>query len=471
MIYNTGKIPPQQADAMIDSPPDPSMLKLIDVSPMTIDEGQGVGGSRPVVLVIHGENLVNADVAIMGATVMIDKTQLTISHDSTLLAVPVTVPVDTSANEGASVVLTVQVTQPGAMPQTIGGPKLLAHDELTTATATPAAMYSQITLSSDYTLPATGSTSPFVLRSMSSIEVKAITAKGGDGGAPTAGMAGAGALPGGANAAKGGGTGGGNQGTDGTNGVLGSPGGDGGGAGFANTGTAGGGNGGGSPGNMYGDGAISTYPNNAPSGGGGGGRNATAVLGPYGNAGGGGGGGSVVELTAGGILTCGPIDVTGGRGGDGGSGTGGGGGGGGAGGVIVLRAGGTLTSGMLTASGGAGGAASGTATGNGGVGSVGRIRWDNATAASVPASPTAVRGPAFVSPPLITSSQMLSLVGAPGKTLGISINGTAAPDFSFDGSGNASVMAPLAAGYNRVCVGVANGDAALQDCIDLAYLP
>ncbi len=473
MIYNTGKIPPQQADAMIDSPIDPSMLKLSGVSPSTIYEGQGDGGSRQAVLVIEGMNIVpGATVMITGAAnVAVDNSHVVVSHNGSYLAVPVTVSVDSTLASTMTKSLVVQVSQSNVTATTTGL-TLQGLDELTTVTATPAAVYSKIALSTDFTLPATSASTPFVLRSMSSITVMAITAHGGNASGANAGMAGAGANPGGIQVVDGVGAGGGKHGTNANFNLLGASGGDGGGGGFAAVGGTGGGTGGGAGGIMNGDDAIATYAMNTPSGGGGGGQN-TATLGTGGTGGGGGGGGSIVELTAGGDLMCGAIDVAGGTGAAGPSG---GGGGGGAGGVIVLRSGGALTAGMLSASGGSGGAGAANGQGNGGTGSSGRIRWDNAAVTSVIASPAAVRGPAFVSPPLIlTGLPMLSLVGAPGRALTIYVNGQNATGIMLDAtSGTATVSAPLVVGFNTVCAVVANGKTSSsesKDCIDLAYLP
>jgi hypothetical protein len=478
LIYNTGNIPHPQPDAMIDAPLVATALSVKDVSPLRIDEGQGDGGSRPAVLVLHGENFVPGAQVVISSPASISVMQATPSHDGTLLAVPVTAHVD-PAGENTMITLSVQVTQPdgmgGTVTQPLTGmpPTLYAHDELTTGAPTPGQLYSKVELSGSITLPA-GTASPYVLRAVSSVTVGAITANGGDASTTSGGMGGAGATAGGAQAQDGGGAGGGKKGSDGSSGLLGGLGGDGGGGGFATAGVAGGDNGGGAAGVMNGDDGISSYMANTPSGGGGGGHFA-GLAGMPGNGGGGGGGGGIVELTAGGDLTCGAINNTGGTGAPGGSGNGGGGGGGGAGGVIVLRAGGVLTSGTLTATGGTGGAASGGGAGTGGAGSVGRIRWDNAGATSVTASPAAVRGPAFVSTSVITRSQIVSLVGGPGKTLTPYINGTAAADIALDGStGSADVMLPLVAGYNEVCVVVAGGTLkhdASSECIGLAYLP
>jgi hypothetical protein len=478
LIYNTGNIPHQPPDAMLDAPLVPTALHVKDLSPLMIDEGQGDGGSRPAVLVLHGENFVTgAQVVISSpASISVDNSQAMVSHDGTLLAVPVTAHVD-PAGEGTRVTLAVQVTQPDGMGGTVTqpligtAPTLYAHDELMTTTTAPKQLYSKIQLLTALgSLPPGGS--PFILRSVSSLEIAGISAKGGDASGMTAGVAGIGGNPGGGQDTKGAGSGGGEKGTDGNSALLGGIGGDGGGGGFATAGGVGGDNGGGAGGVAMGDDGISNYMANSSSGGGGGGRNA-GLTGGFGTAGGGGGGGGVIELTAGGDLMTGAIDVSGGVGAGGGASPGGCGGGGGTGGVIVLRAGGMLSAGTLTATGGGGGTATGSATGMGGAGSVGRIRWDNAAVGTVSASPAAVRGPSFVSAPLIATDPTLSIVGAPGKTVTPYINGTAGSEISLDGSGNASVTLTVA-GYNRVCVVVAGGilyNDASSECIDVAYLP
>jgi len=363
-----------------------------------------------------------------------------------------------------------------AMPQTIAGPTLHALDELTSATQTPAALYSKIDVPAGITVTPAGAPA-YTLRSVSSINLGAVVAHGGNGSGTGGGMAGAGASAGGAARATGSGTGAGQKGSDGSAGLLGGQGGDGGGAGFTTMGNNGQGNGPGTGGTMYGEDTIFSYTVDAPSGGGGGGANA-GLTGTFGNAGGGGGGGSIVELTARGDVTCSTVDVSGGTGAPGGSGTGGGGGGGGAGGVIVLRAGGALTTGMLTAAGGLGGAGTQSGQGNGGTGSVGKIRWDNAGAATVTASPAGVRGPAFMAAPLVVRGMpQLTLVGTPGRTFSLYINGNNDPGaqgVAFDGTGKATVSASLVPGFDHVCAVLAMGDLAhaeSTDCIDVAYLP
>src|SRR5262245_8878664 len=63
LLYNPTNLP----DAIDARPADanPCALVLDDAGPATIDEGQGAGGSAPAVVVLRGENLVNANLKVM----------------------------------------------------------------------------------------------------------------------------------------------------------------------------------------------------------------------------------------------------------------------------------------------------------------------------------------------------------------------------------------------------------------------
>ena len=487
LIYNPSNISPRPIDAAIDSPPDvaidanPVNLSIDGAAPSIIDEGQGDGSSRPAVLVIHGSNFVTgAQVAITATSTIhvdVDNTQLAMSPAADYIAVPVTAHVDTAIGESNTIPLTITVTQPAngstVSKMLAGKLSLQGHAELDATHPPPtdgsplAAKYSKIDLTGMSFTFTGGQNQPVLLRSVSSIDIGAITAKGKSASGSNNGTAGPGGCDGASSAANApcdGGGAGANVGTlTGTGG--------GGGGGFATMGTAGQGGGAGPGGPMVGDDMIATYAgfmaNKADhAAGGGGGGSATLTAG-----GAGGGGGGTVELTAGGYIMAGAIDVSGGNGGA--SGTGGG---GGAGGVIMVRAGGTLATGTLKAAGGAGGSANGN---SGGAGSVGRIRWDAPAGGGLTASPAAVRGPAFTTTAIALTSTQLSLVGTANHMFTVywidDMQQTHAGDpGSFSANGTATISPALARGYSRVCITLVGGQQGTPEadkCIDVAYLP
>ena len=64
LIYNPNNLPdPRVIDAaVVDA--NPCALVIDDVAPKIIDEGQGAGGSVPALVVLHGNNIVNANLKI-----------------------------------------------------------------------------------------------------------------------------------------------------------------------------------------------------------------------------------------------------------------------------------------------------------------------------------------------------------------------------------------------------------------------
>ncbi|MGE5186107.1 MAG: hypothetical protein ACM31C_28825 [Acidobacteriota bacterium] len=485
LLYNPSNISKQPIDGAIDAPAidaNAANLSVIAAAPSIIDEGQGDFGSRPAVLVVHGSNfVVGAQVTITAASTIhvdVDNTQVAISSAADYLAVPVTAHVDPALGETAPVPLTITVTQPAngsTVSQMLAGQvSLQGHAELDAAHLPPtdgtalAMKYSKIDLTgNDFTFTG-GAGQPVLLRSVSSIAIGTITAKGKDASGTTHGVAGPGGCNGGDGSTAGDCDGGGGAGTASTV-SLGS--GGGGGAGFAAMGTSGNDTGHGTGGSQVGDDLIATYagfmsnkPNHAAGGGGGGGST-------LGAGGGGGGGGGLVELTAGGDVTTGVIDTSGGAG----SSANGAGGGGGAGGVIVLRAGGTLTvtSGTLKALGGAAGAS------DAGAGSDGRIRWDAPAGGAPSAMPTPVRGPAYTTTAIAVTTAQLQLVGSPNHTFSIYWVDDAQQTHtgsmgSFGDAGTATIGPALAPGYSHVCITLTGGQQGKPEadkCIDVAYLP
>ena len=472
------------ADASILRDADPSMLVITNVFPKTIYEGQGIGGSAPVTLLLAGHNIVD------GFTVDIEPaTNITMgtpvrSMSGDYISVPVTIAINASS---AAVPLTVTVMEPsgGSMSMSVLAGMLtlqnlppldvVGNSALVLATIATAT-YSDINISGNVTF--TGPSQRAVLTSMSSITIGGtITATGGaaSAGSGNQGAAGPGGCAGGDVGVVGGcsgvdGGGGPASGTDG-----------GGGGGFSAPGVAGTG---GASGLMHGNGVIASYDGtdqhdvNQSSGGGGGGNGALS------NAGAGGGGGGTVELAAGGNISTGSIDVSGGAGGNAtGIATSAGGGGGGSGGVIVLRTdAGTITSGTLMALEGSGGTKQGSG-GAGGAGSRGRIRCDAQGPIPTTNMPLPHRGPSFAAgtPTVVTTfDPMITMVGTDGDIVdlyvidGAGVDHFGEPTALTFSNGMLTFTASLLDGYNKLCATVRPGVRGTHEadkCIEIDYLP
>lgn len=229
----------------------------------------------------------------------------------------------------------------------------------------------------------------------------------------------------------------------------------------AGTGPAGG-TASGAPGGMTADVRVSTL--GVPFRGSGG-AGAEALLGG-GNRGGGGGS---IMLTAGGNLVTGNGQATGGNPTNKG--------GGGSGGIIVLRAGGDVTTGTMTLTGGGAAAAQGAS---------GLLRYDAGGTATLAGSPTGYRGPQFIAPSLIvtTDKPMLQVSGTPQTMFQYFIT-NAAGTMTTNGymvtlpdSGPATVVNGtdatdrLSEGLNRICLvpGSAPLTSDTRNCIDIAYI-
>ncbi len=497
LIYNPNSLPdPRMIDAAI-ADVNPAMPVVLDFAPLSIDEGQGEGGSLPALLVLHGQNLVNAhpkltltppqgmavhvdtvgDVSVSsGGDYMVFQVVAHVDHDLTgPVQLEVAVTQDVSPQYGGGIATSVPPTQRltlNGLPELDGGPEVTSGT-LTTQLLKP--KYSMVNLKllgmvklANAPAPNTMST-PALIQAVSSITTAGLTASasndqagpGGFHGAVARGQGGGGGFPGTASQVAG--TGGG-----------------GGGAGFATIGGNGGGGGlggsmGGGGGSAAGNDLLVPLSDNLPSAGGGGGAG-SLVGGASGGAGGGGGG--VVELIAGGDITTDAITAGGGSGDMGAAGLGsGGGGGGGAGGVVIVSsAAGVVKAGPLTVpAGGVGGP-------NGGTSSVGRVRWD-AIGDTAPLSPTrpAHRGPAFMLPPRIVtkSPQTFTLAGTQGDGFSVRVMD---PQRTMHEGGHAGFLANNTAlispvlypGYNQICITLdkgAPGQPEADRCIDVAYLP
>jgi hypothetical protein len=496
LIYNPNNLPdPRVIDAAV-ADVNPTMPVVLDFAPLSIDEGQGEGGSLPALLVLHGQNLVNAHPSLtltppQGVTVHVDTVgDISVSSGGDYMVFQVVAHVDHDLT--GPVQLEVAVTQdvspqygggtatsaPVAQRLTLNGlPELTGAPEVTSGTLTTQRLkpkYSMVNLKPLGTVklandPApTAMSTPALIQAVSSITAAALTATASNDRAGPGGFHGA--------VAKGQGPGGGSPGTAAQ--VAGT-GGGGGGAGLATIGGNGGGGGlggsmGGAGGNAVGNDLLVPLDGNVPSAGGGGGAG-SLVGGAAGGAGGGGGG--VVELIAGGDITTDTITAGGGSGKPGAAGVGsGGGGGGGAGGVVLVSsATGVVKTGAITVPAGGGGAP------NGGTSSVGRVRWDAVDGTAPSPTRPAHRGPAFMLPPRIVtrSPQTFTVLGT--QSDGFSVRVTDQQHTMHDGehvsvaaSSTALVSPALYPGYNQICIlldGGSPGQPEANKCIEVAYLP
>lgn len=472
LLYNPSNLPSPPIDAAADAHiVFPDLLALTAVGPSVLLEGQGTGGSRPAILAIEGTDIASdATVALLPVdaqgsppVIEIDLAHAVHALGGTVLAIPVTLPVDPNRGKPSAteVMLTVQVTQMGAngspvvklLPGKLKLRNLPELDTVITDVAALAPQYSQVSLAAGLTFAARASTSPAVIRAVGAIDFGM-----GDVHADGSGQApGPGGNAGGAKGAGGGGAGGGHPSGLLSGGLLAAASG----GGYGTAGGPGGavGNANANPGGIAtGDDFLRSYAANASSGGGGGDNNP------------GGGGGATLELTAGGTLTVGKVSANGGNAG--------GNGGGGSGGAIVLRSGGTATLGTVTANGGGGG------NGSAGDGGVGRVRYDvPALVGTAPAG--ARRGVAFDPSggniPLATSDahQPLRVISTTGTTdfkvfvLNTEGTTTASTSVTF-GSASAVITPTLVSGYNRVCVtppGSTPDIVESTNCLDIAYVP
>jgi hypothetical protein len=480
LIFNPNNLPdPRMIDAaLLDS--NPCALDLVSVSPPEILEGQGAAGSAPAVVVVHGNNIVNTNLRIAlaatdGTTVRLDPvTDIAVSADTTMLAFRVVAQVDeTRGAPAADIPLDIAVTQDappgtsctGAATRTLSGKLMLrALPELTSGQGT-SQLYSMI----DLPAPSFTGTAPVQLNAVSSISLGNLTlsANGttpGPGAFPVAGDAGTGVGEGGGPSVGVG------------------DGGGGGGAGFAISGATGADNAGkgGAGGHSTGDPRILSITGNLASAGGGGGKGLTAVGGIAPAGGVGGAGGGAIVLTAGGNVKTGTVTSIGGAGGKGANAliANGGGGGGGAGGTVVIRSSyGALTLGPVSVAGGGGGSP------GGGAGAAGRVRWDSPNFGDTgPASDSPPhQGPGFLAPAAIATTRQptFTVLGTPGDEFDVRILDEQSlphpgPHVAINEQGMAAVLPMLSAGYNQLCIKLANGletDALANECIGVAYIP
>jgi hypothetical protein len=486
IIYNANNIhgDAQTVDIEVVTDVNPSLLELDSVTPATIYEGAGDGGSKPALLVIQGKQIADdATVTVTSSLGTVTVAAVVLAHDHNFIAVTLNAPVDTTNDEGKHGDLAITVSQSGgavtkvfpddATPAGQPAVQLKFLDQLTTAiTAPPPAgkLYSKIQTTA--LAFAKGPANRVVLRSMSSVMITGgINA---DGGAPAAGPGGCAGGDKDMNAPT--------TNTDGTTciGAGFTPAGSllsgngGGGAGYTSAGDPGGGPGG-AGGSRTGDAQISSYDSNVGAGGGGGAS--TSLL----NGGVGGGGGGTVQIEAGGDVQIGApgISAIGGAGTAGQSGVGqAGGGGGGAGGTVIVTAHGALTLPTIAVTAGGGGVSGNV---SGGAGKSGRAR----VAASSGAAPAgAYVGPMFVAPPSYSTTMLTTLhfTGQPGSgdVTGRVLNAKgmlAGNPFAVNivGSGEGDADVTLTAGYNNVCVTVKDGSAIVGDesttCTEMAFLP
>ncbi len=488
LLYDPDKLPAAPIDAPADAPPDmpvdanPALLTITSVAPRDLIEGQGDGGSRRALVVVHGMNIVaGATVAITAhdgetATPMleIDNDAVEVASDGATLVVPVKVAVDGNLGPSATVAsirLDVAVTQDapgGPVTQSLtalddpapDSPVLTLQglDELSGSPSLATDVTHRFSKIDVDTITAADNTQPLIVESTSSITVANVIAVNASDNTP----------------GPGGGTGG-----LGGSGAVGSPGNDGGGPGHGIHDGGGGGfgtagtvapTGGGAGGSSVGKASLPTLVSPNVSSGGAGNKGTLLNI----RGGNGGGGGGMIALTAAGDLTFAAIEA---KGGDGttGSNTTGGGGSGGA--VLVRGATITITGAGITATGGTGGGA-------GGNGGDGRVRFDAAAeATTITSTPAAgYRGPmADAATPLIVRTPMpkITFDGSPGAfsyvledETGTNTKGPFA--LTMPSGGKLGVMVqPLFVGINHLCVLVTDAQTADEgrNCISVAFVP
>ena len=167
------------ADAPVDTPyvtADPSMVHASDLMPAVIYEGQGVDNSRPAVLTIRGVNFAAGALVTIAPTNTGDTADFAVgatvvAADGHSLAVPITANIVTTLGGGATVPLTITVSEAG-FSTTIAWTEV-ALDELTAVIQLPPTQqrYSRVALAAAGSLPTGG---PRVtIHSMSSISLAA----------------------------------------------------------------------------------------------------------------------------------------------------------------------------------------------------------------------------------------------------------------------------------------------------------
>ncbi|HEY5934299.1 MAG TPA: hypothetical protein VIU61_06690, partial [Kofleriaceae bacterium] len=403
LIYNPSNLPPP-SDAPIDMKlvldADPAMLTIERVTPELLLEGQGDGGSRKAVVVIHGKHIVaGATVTITrhgggAANLVADPAQ--IAEDGNMIAVPVSVMVDDALDAGQLVELDITVMQPvpgaGMVTQVIGDDepvalKIKGYGELNGAAVslgTGVHEYSRITVTGGITTTNDNPALPLVVRAIAGASVMGTSSVSATNrtGVATGGSGGAGGTlttAAGSGEGLGGGMPSGGGGSYGTKGAGTSP-------------------------PAYGNPAIPDFNAgvNRSSGGAGGNINVT-------NGGAGGGGGGTIEISAGGTLVVGTITAKGGPGANGGSK-----GGGGSGGTVLLRSGVSVA---VTSIDVAGGMATDSNSGG-----LGLIRIDAPGTLPAQTTPAYYRGPTLVfDTPLVTTEERPALT----------VRGKALTDFTY----------------------------------------
>jgi hypothetical protein len=480
----------------------PANLAITSVEPAELFEGLGTSDGRKGVIVVRGTDILETariSITVHGTgapsttNITIDEAATGVSQDHAMIAVPVTVEIDTALAAGARLRFDVTVTQPGAdgtditatlTEKTPGADdpllEVVGFDELDGADqslitsdamgATKVHEFSRIALTGNLT--ASNALRPLVVHAHGGISIDGnvnVSATGQAGG-PNAGGGGASAGVG----AGGPGVGAGNGKSSGGGGGFGAPGG-----GVAAA-----------AGTVQGDEEITTIAAGGPmndcataskkncgSGGGGG----AATVGPSGV---GGGGGGTIELTANGTIAVGQmILANGATGGNAGTAIGvvANGGGGGSGGLVLVRGATIATGGINVEGGGPGAGAGGTAGSSGGVG---RIRLDAAAMAIPVTTPPAYRGPTFAdSTPVITRSEnpMVSVFGHPDRSCRYQITSATGAVSNFvdctfgEGGSNMFSLASLFEGLNTVCIYVDKANTVTKlpearNCIQLVRL-
>lgn len=351
-LYGTSELVTLDAapdSEIVDVDPLDPMLERVETSGLL--EGQGSGGSRPAILLVHGANLTGPSTTVALASSgdatpaqppLVDNAALVADRAGHLLAVPVSFDVDPGVGAGQTMIFDLTLTHDEGgtiVSRTLpGAVQVMGLDELTVAPADGLAggtrLFSAIAVTSGTLVAKPNQAEPIRLRSMSSVSIAApisVAAGAPPAAGPAGGVGGAGGQGGLVNTDPGASGGGPEPGT--TNGE---------------------------PAGFIGDDVLSTLSGTNRSSGGAGGNGKDITSGGV-TGGAGGGGGGTIELVADGDLAVADIAAGGAAGAAPENGNAGG---AGSGGMIVLVSPSVMlgTSAAIFANGGHGGGGSDNST-------------------------------------------------------------------------------------------------------------
>src|SRR5260370_31487459 len=133
LIFNPNNLPAQKIDApkMDAADANPANLMLLDLFPMTIDEGAGEGGSRPAIVVLHGHNFTQQAMVTLSSGAVLGNTMVAAGGD--YIALQVTATHDDAKAEGMTATITATLTELGAPSSMSLDFTVAYHDKLKAA--------------------------------------------------------------------------------------------------------------------------------------------------------------------------------------------------------------------------------------------------------------------------------------------------------------------------------------------------